>query len=89
MPSATVTGKISRNRVLGPGDRTGRFSPAEAGMLQTFPADFRWAGSDVAQQIGNAIPPVLAAHVLSAALGLGDGALKQAVDALSGGRIEV
>ncbi|GAA3164073.1 hypothetical protein GCM10020255_048670 [Rhodococcus baikonurensis] len=37
-PSATVTGKISRNRIV---DHMGveqeRFSPAEAGRLQTFP----------------------------------------------------
>ncbi|MFE1591850.1 DNA cytosine methyltransferase [Nocardia sp. NPDC058705] len=69
-PSATVTGKVSRNQIV---DSTGfpcpRFSLAEAGRLQTFPIDYPWSGSDVAQQIGNAIPPVLALHVLSAALG--------------------
>lgn len=69
-PSATVTGKVSRNQVV---DTTGfpcpRFSQAEAGRLQTFPLDYPWSGGDVSQQIGNAIPPVLALHVLSAALG--------------------
>ncbi|PWV81441.1 DNA (cytosine-5)-methyltransferase 1 [Nocardia neocaledoniensis] len=69
-PSATVTGKISRNQIV---DSTGfpcpRFSLAEAGRLQTFPIDYPWSGNDIAQQIGNAIPPVLALHVLSAALG--------------------
>ncbi|GLW98199.1 DNA cytosine methyltransferase [Microtetraspora sp. NBRC 16547] len=70
-PSATVTGKISRNRVIAP-DSTmlPRFTPAEAGQLQTFPADYPWSGRDIAQQIGNAIPPLLAAHVLVAALDL-------------------
>jgi DNA (cytosine-5)-methyltransferase 1 len=42
---------------------------SEAGRLQTFPADYPWSGKDVSQQIGNAIPPRLAAHVLAAALG--------------------
>jgi DNA (cytosine-5)-methyltransferase 1 len=88
-PAATVTGKVSRNRVVGPGDREGRFTNEEAGMLQTFPADFKWSGSNVAQQIGNAIPPVLAAHVLSAALGLGQETLAKAVSELSGGTITV
>ncbi|WP_338017933.1 DNA cytosine methyltransferase [Streptomyces taklimakanensis] len=72
-PAATVTGKISRNRVVGPdGVEEPRFSFSEAGRLQTFPADYPWRGRAVAQQIGNAIPPRLALHVLSAALGLGE-----------------
>ncbi|MFC0862220.1 DNA cytosine methyltransferase [Sphaerimonospora cavernae] len=69
-PSFTVTGKVSRNRVLLPGRGDRRFSYAEAGQLQTFPSDYPWSGSDIAQQIGNAIPPLLAAHVLVAALDL-------------------
>ncbi len=69
-PSATVTGKISRNRVVTPaGDELGRFTQSEAGRLQTFPADYPWSGRDVSQQIGNAVPPRLALHVLSAAFG--------------------
>ncbi|WAL72644.1 DNA cytosine methyltransferase [Kitasatospora sp. YST-16] len=69
-PSATVTGKISRNRVVGlDGSELERFSPSEAGRLQTFPADYPWSGRDVGQQIGNAVPPRLAMHVLSAAFG--------------------
>jgi DNA (cytosine-5)-methyltransferase 1 len=68
-PSATVTGKIRRNRVQMADGIIERFSFAEAGMLQTFPHDYPWSGRDVAQQIGNAIPPRLAVHVLAAALG--------------------
>jgi DNA (cytosine-5)-methyltransferase 1 len=69
-PSATVTGKVSRNRLVsGEGKDLGRFRESEAGILQTFPADYPWSGGDRAQQIGNAIPPRLAAHVLAAALG--------------------
>ncbi|WP_026403114.1 DNA cytosine methyltransferase [Actinomadura rifamycini] len=69
-PSATVTGKISRNRVVsGTGEELPRFSMSEAGRLQTFPRDYPWAGKDVGQQIGNAVPPRLAMHVLAAAFG--------------------
>lgn len=69
-PAFTVTGKISRNKVVNKGDGSiGRFSSSEAGQLQTFPADYPWSDTDTAQQIGNAIPPRLAAHVLAAALG--------------------
>ncbi|GAA2684426.1 MULTISPECIES: DNA cytosine methyltransferase [Actinosynnema] len=69
-PSATVTGKISRNRLVSEsGVELSRFTNSEAGRLQTFPLDYPWSGRDVSQQIGNAIPPRLAAHVLAAALG--------------------
>ena len=69
-PSATVTGKIFRNRIVAPdGTELERFSKFEAGRLQTFPGDYPWAGKDVGQQIGNATPPRLAMHVLCAALG--------------------
>lgn len=70
MPSATVTGKVSRNRLVHPGtDRNldgglARFNKAEAGVLQTFPAAYPWDGNDISQQIGNAVPPRLALHVL-------------------------
>jgi DNA (cytosine-5)-methyltransferase 1 len=68
-PAATVTGKISRNRlVTEDGIELDRFTLAEAGRLQTFPIDYPWSGGDVAQQIGNAIPPRLAAHVLAVAV---------------------
>ncbi len=84
-PSFTVTGKWNRNRLVSPDSREvdlGRFTEGEAGRLQTFPMDFPWAGHDRAQQIGNAIPPRLAAHVLAAALGwkLDGEALDAAVD---------
>lgn len=70
-PAATVTGKISRNRVTRPdGSELDRFTPQEAGQLQTFPADHPWSGRDVAQQIGNAVPPLLGKHILKAALDL-------------------
>ncbi|WKX19357.1 DNA cytosine methyltransferase [Streptomyces sp. HUAS CX7] len=69
-PSATVTGKIRRNRVVSlDGAELDRFNHSEAGRLQTFPADYPWSGRDIGQQIGNAVPPRLAMHVLSAAFG--------------------
>ncbi|WP_327403729.1 DNA cytosine methyltransferase [Streptomyces sp. NBC_01288] len=69
VPSATITGKVSRNRVVHKGtDKDladfNRFNNAEAGVLQTFPVAYPWRGNDVAQQIGNAVPPRLALHVL-------------------------
>jgi DNA (cytosine-5)-methyltransferase 1 len=70
-PSATVTGKISRNRVVGvDGREQPRFSHNEAGMLQSFRDGYAWSGKDIAQQIGNAVPPRLGMHVIAAALGL-------------------
>ncbi|WP_420038015.1 DNA cytosine methyltransferase [Streptomyces sp. cg28] len=44
-----------------------RITAHEAGVLQTFPADFPWAGNkgQVFGQIGNAVPPWLAAHLLA------------------------
>lgn len=66
-PAFTVTGKISRLRLLGPdGHDLPRLTPAEAGLLQTFPADHPWTGGDIPQQIGNACPPLLARHLLLA-----------------------
>ncbi|MFI9613669.1 DNA cytosine methyltransferase [Streptomyces sp. NPDC052023] len=93
MPAATVTGKVRRNKVfelkgidddgepeLGPEQE--RLTLTEAGLLQTFPAKYPWRGTDRAQQIGNAIPPLLAVHVLCTALGLDEERKKRAIEAL-------
>jgi len=71
-PAATVTGKVSRNRILLSDGSECRFLPPEAGRLQTFPASYPWSGAAIPQQIGNAIPPRLGVHVLCAALGIDD-----------------
>ncbi|MET9564726.1 DNA cytosine methyltransferase [Streptomyces tauricus] len=44
-----------------------RITAREAGVLQTFPADYPWAGNKSQQfsQIGNAVPPLLAAQLLA------------------------
>jgi DNA (cytosine-5)-methyltransferase 1 len=48
-----------------------RITAREAGILQTFPADYPWQGNKGQQfsQIGNAVPPRLAAHLLAPHLG--------------------
>ncbi|MFG2496728.1 DNA cytosine methyltransferase [Streptomyces sp. NPDC048441] len=82
-PSATITGKFRRNKLFERvgssksgeevlGAELGRLSFEEGGLLQTFPARYPWRSTDVAQQIGNAIPPRLSLHILGAALGLGE-----------------
>ncbi|MER5843239.1 DNA cytosine methyltransferase [Streptomyces prasinus] len=68
-PAFTVTGKISRLRLIDPdGRELPRLSHSEAGRLQGFPADWPWSGSDISQQIGNACPPPLATALIEAVL---------------------
>lgn len=80
-PATTVVGSFKPEVIAAPGYRTQTsrqdaagsvtVSVAEAGVLQSFPPDYRWHGSKSKQyeQVGNAIPPLLAAHVLSAVTG--------------------
>ncbi|WP_328512498.1 DNA cytosine methyltransferase [Streptomyces sp. NBC_00376] len=77
-PAPTITGKVRRNRlfllkegdsgVKEDGEELERLTFEEAGLLQSFPAAYPWRSTDVAQQIGNAIPPRLSLHILSMAL---------------------
>ena len=51
--------------------KTGRqVSVAEAGVLQSFPPGYPWQGtrSEQYQQVGNAVPPLLAIALLEAVL---------------------
>ena len=43
-------------------------APALSPTGVMFPAAYPWRSTDVAQQIGNAIPPRLSLHILSMAL---------------------
>lgn len=77
-PAPTIAG---RHLVTMPGENANRFNPAatksrndgirvqawEAGVLQTFPPDYPWRGTRtrIFGQIGNAIPPLMAAAVLA------------------------
>lgn len=77
-PSTTIVGTFRPDVVAAPGYRTTvsrqnapdsvRITVSEAGVLQSFPADFPWRGAQGKQylQAGNAVPPGLALHALSA-----------------------
>lgn len=81
-PSTTIVGTFKPEIVAAPGYRTTvsrqnapdsvRVTVQEAGVLQSYPANFPWQGSKSKQylQVGNAVPPLLAEHVLSAVTGI-------------------
>lgn len=76
-PATTLVGSFCPDIVAGPGvdltrprqDRAGsvRISINDALVLQSFPADYPLQGSKSKQfqQVGNAVPPRLAAHILA------------------------
>ncbi|MFF7335484.1 DNA cytosine methyltransferase [Streptomyces sp. NPDC008150] len=70
-PAHTVSGTVGH---VG-GKQSGghlNLEPEEGAVLQTFEADYPFQGtkSQRARQIGDAVPPLLAAHVVSAASGI-------------------
>jgi DNA (cytosine-5)-methyltransferase 1 len=81
-PAPTITGAGNAEfgnrptrRAVGPGDRdpSGRpLMPAETAVLQTYERPFVWCGTKTKKflQIGNAVPPLLAEHILAALVGI-------------------
>jgi DNA (cytosine-5)-methyltransferase 1 len=81
-PSLTITSHLakvslnSRDPVLLVNEKKEiyrRFTPAEAAAIQSFPSNFKFAGSDADayRQIGNAMPPVMVWHIVRALKKLG------------------
>lgn len=78
-PATTIVGSSRPDIVAGPGWRKAgdgprqnapgsvRVTVEQAAVLQTFPPDYPWQGSRTKQfqQIGNAVPPLLAAAILA------------------------
>lgn len=64
-PARTVTANAQQDWVRDPLHGLRRLSPRECAALQTFPADWSFAGkrSDLYRQIGNAVPPLLAEQI--------------------------
>ena len=54
------------------GDGTINVTVQQAATLQSFPPDYPWHGTKSSQQrqVGNAVPPLMAAHVLAPLCGL-------------------
>lgn len=81
-PATTIVGTFRPDVVAAPGYRTTvsrqnapdsvRITVAEAGMLQSFPADYPWQGAQGKQflQAGNAVPVGMAFASLSAVIGV-------------------
>lgn len=64
-PARTVTANAQQDWIRDPLHGLRRLSPRECAALQTFPADWMFAGKRVDQyrQIGNAVPPLLAERI--------------------------
>lgn len=67
-PAVTITGRADLCSFTD-GVQDSRLTLSQASILQSFPADYPWQGNQSSQflQVGNAVPPVLAAAVAAAA----------------------
>jgi DNA (cytosine-5)-methyltransferase 1 len=65
-PSPTIKGGGSGGQYVSDGEETVRVTVQEAAVLQSFPADYPWQGNKSQQyrQVGDAVPPLLAAAIL-------------------------
>jgi DNA (cytosine-5)-methyltransferase 1 len=70
-PAGTLTTKSMSQWVLRKGDQRRKIGLADALALQSFPANYPLQGttSKRQEQVGNAVPPLLAAHVIGALTG--------------------
>lgn len=70
-PAFTVTGKACRNKWEWPDGTTRNLTMPEASTLQGFRPDYPWQGGSTSQQqqVGDAVPPPLAAAILAPLVG--------------------
>ncbi|MFE9432891.1 DNA cytosine methyltransferase [Streptomyces sp. NPDC006640] len=71
-PSFTILGSAISCKWVGDGVEERNLTLAESAILQSFRADYPFRGTRTAQfgQLGNAVPPLLAAHVVSMPTGI-------------------